>query len=273
MDLPRFTSGNLGRLTFKDVNALCDVAERANEFLRTVEQQEKGESGRKDIWAVLLGYAIAPAVAGAINFQEVELIRYTGTPPHWVPRWMAKSVGIKSGEMTINGQVNFNYIPCFFIQANAIQQNYRFGIPFGVARLRWHQAENGLGCWFVVAQEQRTMTFPARINNYTPILGGAYPRWSYQWSEVRRAQNPPTATTMEDFPEQFVSDGAAAGSSSVNIGAAVNGAEFTLTAPTVPASVSLTRQPIGLGDVVQMSVDDSGKPFFCKANAYAVACI
>ena len=273
MPLPRFNSGSLGRLTFADINEMCVASENSQKVSRVNSRKAAIEPVRADIWAVLLGYASAPAVTGAINFTEVELIQYAGTPPHWVPRWQGATNGIKSGALTVNGATNPNYTPCFFIQANLIQQNYRYGIPFGVARLRWHKATNGLGCWFVVAQEQRTMTFPARINNYTSISGGAYPRWSYQWSEVRRAQNPPTATTMEDFPEQFVSDGAPVSSLSINLGAAINGAEFTLTAPTVPASVSLTRQPIGLGDVVQMSVDDSGKPFFCKANAYAVACI
>ncbi len=274
MTLPRFTSGNIGRLGFANVNEICEVTDKAKEFLKSHKAPSGEDVARRQIWAILLGYAPQPAVTGAVMFVEAELIRFAGSLPHWVPRWQPKEVGgIRSGNLVDeSGEPNPLFSPCFFVQANLIQQNYRYGLPFGVARLQYEHSVEGMAAWFVVAQEQRTQTFPARITYSTAISGGESQRWSYRWVEVRRAQNPPTATVMEDFPEQFVGGQAPTHPLSIDLGEAINGAEFTIGYPSVPPTTVLQRQRIPVGDIVQMCIDDSGKPFFCKPNSYSVTC-
>jgi hypothetical protein len=264
MDLPRFTTGNLGRLTFKDVNTLCDVAERAEEFLRTTTSKPAPESARNDIFAYVVGRVgeEQSVSIGAMEFYEVELENLAGiTFPH---RWIRKLHGIETGAQTIDGQPNPNFTPCFSL---ARKDPTHLPNYVGMARLRWLRTTTGRGYWFIVYNHQRTSPFPALITAKTRI--GESDRWRYHWTEVQLA-----ADGISYEPFYGGADGGSSGAppeGSDYYGSALNGAEFA-TYPTVVGNARVTREPIG-AEVVTMILDKNQKPFFHARNDYKIVCI
>ena len=71
MTLPRFTSGSLGRLTFADINEMCEAAEVVQKFAREYSRAPAVEPVRQEIWAVVENY-ITGTPNGAMPFYEVE---------------------------------------------------------------------------------------------------------------------------------------------------------------------------------------------------------
>jgi len=265
MDLPRFTTGNLGRLTFKDVNTLCDVAERADEFLRNTRRLTSEEPTRKEIWATVTGFS-SGSVAGAMNFFEVELSRVSfGVEPR-APTWLPKQNGIVSGNRLLaNNEPNPDYQPCFSIARGSPPHLANIG---GLVRLTRWRATDGQAYWFIVDREPRSEAFPARIaGNITQVQGSNPIRIFYSWREVRRTT---TTTAFEDFEGQFVG-ATSVPEGSEDRGYALNGAEFA-PIPTSLNGAIITRKPIAVGEVVEMTFDVNGAPMFHARNDYGVAC-
>ncbi len=267
MTLPRFTSGNIGRLSFDDVNKICEVAEQAREFLAQAKPPRGATIERPMIWVWIEGNETsANGTQGAMRFHEIELDRVSyGVEPR-APVWRPKSNGIKSGDRLLaNGSDNPNYQPCFSIRRGSPPHLANIG---GLARLQWVRAIDGKGFWLIVDREPQAEAFPARIEGSTLIAGTNPPRYQYSWKEVRSNDS---ATLAEDFDGQRVGAVTPVPEGSENLGHALNGAEFA-PLPSVGNNAIISRRVISNGEVVHMATDVDGHAWFHARNDYSVSC-
>ncbi len=267
MTLPRFTSGNIGRLSFANVNEICEVAERARDFLAKQRTPQGGSVARPMIWAHIEGNETdAQGTPGAMRFYELELSRVGyGTEPR-APEWKRKTNGIETGTRLLpEGGANPDYQPCFSIRRGSPPHLANLG---GLCQLQWIRADDGRGYWFVVDREPQAEAFPARIAGNQAIAGTSPTRYRYAWKEIRGNA---TFSPAEDFPGQMVGHVSPVPEGSEDHGYALNGAEFA-PIPSVSNGAIVGRRVISTGEVVHMAFDVDGFPWFHARNDYTVEC-
>ena len=263
MTLPRFTSGSLGRLTFADINEICEAAEVVQKFAREYSRAPAVEPVRQEIWAVVENY-ITGTPNGAMPFYEVELDPVSEGVP---PTWRRKTNGIVSGSHA--GGTNPNYYPCYSTRRT---NPPHVGNIQGLVRLSWQRSTQGRGYWLIVDREQRTGAFPARIIGYEAVASTNPVRYYYRWKEQTRGLPGTGFSTFNDFPGQMWG-GTGAPLGSETFPTALNGAEYASIPSGTATNSSITRLPIAIGEVVQMGFDVDGATFFHARNEYLVACL
>jgi len=264
MPLPRFTSGSLGRLTFADINEICEAAEVVQRFAREYSRNPAEDSVRKDLF-VTLSRPPSTAPVGDVAFAEVILTSSVELIP---PYWQLAPNGITSGAHKLaNGQPNPNYQPCYFLRSVTAYHPLDL---VGVARLTWIRSKEGRGYWIITARERRAETFPAMITNKTPTtpapLGGS--RWLYGWQEM--VHTPGSSAFTIPFAGMYGGTGAPNGA--IQYGTALNGAEYS-TPQAGGSSATVTRLAIQIGEIVSMSFDNNSGAFFHARNEYSVNCL
>jgi hypothetical protein len=257
MTLPRFNSGNVGRLSFEHLNELFDTVEKLKPLL-------SGRSTALDADLMLVARITGSNTNGAHTWTEVVPKAATdGGAPYL---WEERTGGAKS-----NAATDATYDPAFVIErytwTGANPPPTRLPND-SVVVLRKLRRKDGKQAWIVVNGVASGGVWAARITASTltaPAAGcGAQTvqNWLYDWEEVSRA----SPLSME---------WTAAGRTSANTGKARNGAERACVSGVggpPPANVTETNQAIASGTVVSMSLDSAGRPFFSLTNDRAIVC-
>ena len=258
MTLPRFNSGNVGKLTFDQLNEMFDTVERLKPLLLNGAPAASGES-------VLLARIISSNTNGAHQWQEiVPAPATTAAQPY---TWKDRVGGAKSSTAQDTA-----YDPAFVIESftwNGASPAPTQLAAGSVVVLRKTRREDGKQAWVIVNGVSSGGVWAAKITNSTLTAltagcpaGQTLQAWLYDWSEVHRD----AATGMEWV---------ASGRTSATTGKARNGAErgcISGVGGAPPANVSESNQAIANDVVVAMSLDSNGKPFFSLSNDRFITC-
>lgn len=259
MTLPRFNSGNVGRLSFEHLNELFDTVERLKPLLSA-----RGSSVDSDL--MLVARITGSNTNGAHTWSEV--IPKGTTDGGGLFLWEERTGGAKSGAST-----DATYDPAFVIERFTWTGSNPTPTRLpndSVVVLRKLRRKDGKQSWIVVNGVASGGCFAARITAATltaPAAGcgtATVQQWLYDWEEVSRA----SPTTME---WSLVSGGRTSG----GVGKARNGAERGCVSGVggpPPANVTETNQAVAANTVVSMSLDAAGRPFFSLTNDRAIVC-
>jgi hypothetical protein len=257
MNLPRFTSGSVGRLTFEHVNEICSLVEQLRPLL--VKDGRLGTLGEfETIFARITARDIT---YGSHQWVEVEPkarneVRF---PSEWQDR-----VGGRKSNAPADGaayQPAYAINPFTFTLPNDVQL-LDVNTVVCLARLK---GVDGKVSWLVVASKPPSAVFPAEIVGAVAI-GTTTPtnRWRYYWREVRWNVQ---AATWETFTGARVSL-----AQTPDYPTAVNGCEQS----------SVSWGGIGPGNIVSNLAIPNGTvvplafvgiiPFFSLPNPLRIEC-
>jgi hypothetical protein len=250
MDLPRFTQGAVGNLTYAHLNEAFELLDKLRPLLT------ESVIGQRDEENFILA-----RISGEMDdngfMPWVEVVPKPSTSNTAKVVWIDRVGGRKSGS-----QGSENYLPC--IVPPSYESDTESGDPVelpqgSVCVLRAIKRKEGRPLWIVVSSAATSEVFPAKIMGRYQIGDGV---WSYDWDEVEA----PDWTTpqngrkgrrngTEDYPE------------------AVNGAEqvgIVGAGGSGPSGGTIKNAPIANGIVVMMNL--SGGPWFSLGNTLEVSC-
>lgn len=257
MNLPRFNSGQVGRLTFEHVNEICALVEQ----LRPLLTKDARLSPSGEFETLFARITARNTTYGSHQWVEVEPKPRTEIQFHY--EWQDR-VGGRKSRTPSDGTA---YQPAYAIAP------YAFAFPSDVqlveinsivclARLK---GTDGKIAWQIVASKPPAAVFPAEIMGSVAI-GTTTPnnRWRYYWREVRWNV---TSSAWETFTGARVSL-----AQTPDYPAAANGCEQS----------SVTWGGLGPGNVVSNLAIPNGTvvplafvgvlPFFSLPNPLRIEC-
>ena len=173
--LPRFTSGQIGRLTFEHLNEICDTVDR----LRPMLQGSKYSISSELVLARISGYGLDVEQFGDHLWKEI-----TPAPRNQIrraPTYTDRVGGRESGTV----QDGDKYQPAFLpgISDNPINRYPTLPVNTVVVLMRVPTVD-GKTFWLAINQISTT-TFAAEIMaNEALDVGSPVNRWYYHWREV-----------------------------------------------------------------------------------------
>lgn len=255
-DLPRFSRGQIGRLSFSDLNSAFDTIDRVRPLLI-------GDAGQPNGMRETLCVAriIESDTYGGHEWEEVVVSDATFARAHL--DWEVRLGGRKSGSR-FNPEWEPAYAPAPFGSGLAGQVAARIAAGTIVV-IRKMQRNDGKPFW--LAMSNTASRWPALIQGYTafPPLNGKVYRWRYAWQEAE-VQNQQWVVRQNGLYGQSGVD--------AGLGLALNGAErdgIIGAGGSGSSSSQESNAPIAVGIVVEMSMV-GGVPWFSLGNTLNVTC-
>jgi len=258
--LPRFTSGQLGRLTFEHLNEICDTVDRLRPLLITPN-------------------------AATLNTPDLVFARITNTvgtygDHRWVEVWPKTKADYNryvEWEDRPDGRQSFastdgdRYQPAYAVPAWSVATGAGVSLNVNsiVCMLRLVGAD-GKVSWLILSAVAQSV-IPAVIDSAAPLGAVTNPatRWKYTWREVYADIVTP-AGQPADIVWRIKTGGAGGGTN--NLGPfAVNGCETGNVWGSGPAGAIITIAPISVGTVVPMAFS-AQSAYFSIPNALNVQC-
>lgn len=235
MTLPRFTAGNVGRLTFTDLNEAFDMIEGVDRVA--------GTAGAKQIPR---GRAVTAKVTGqqGANFSWYETVRVNGA-----------FVRYENGRSSVSEEDNFSVpLIAYGSLTPSVGQDV---VIFPI------YDEEGKLLYIPVAASAGGETFAAAVGA-APVAVIPLQRWRYTVTEV--SWNPSASAWQSVQGGRVVQayNGAENPTDAPNLPIGVGQGRGPTT--------SVERQAIKQSTVVQVSRDIGGSYFFCCPNGYTFTC-
>lgn len=257
MDLPRFTSGEVGRLTYAHLNEAFELLDKLRPLL--ISASEGGLAGEEFVFARITAEADDN---GLHEWKEVVPSFSTSSTArlHWITR-----DGGRQSKPKTDPAFAPAIVPPAYISEGSADLPAKLAINT-VVLLRAIKKKGGVSVWMVVSSVTKSDLFPAKIVAAYP-LGGAGSqgvfRWEYDWDEV----TPGTWTSFSDA-RKGRKDG------SQDYQTARNGAEqdnITGAGGFGPSQATIVNAPIASGICVMMQMSGSA-PWFSLGNTLTVNC-
>lgn len=264
MDLPRFTTGQVGNLTYAHLNEAFQLLDKLRPLLISGSSFNAG--GEALLVARITG--TAAATPSLMTWEEVVLKEAVAVTS--VMQWQARDGGRTSAAAT-SAEFTPAFVPPLFGQSSST------ALPTGtVALLRRTTRIDGKPAWMVVSSVSGgSDIFPARIDSARTreAVGGVTFRWLYSWTEVALLDTASAGFYLDWTP---VTNGRVGCQAATCSAEAFNGAERYSThglGGTGPAGANETNASIGIGTVVPLCRDAvSGLYYFSLGPATNISC-
>lgn len=264
MDLPRFTSGQIGNLTYAHLNEAFQLLDKLRPLLVTGSEFNEGTE------ALLIARITGTASATPYLMTWEEVVLKEAASVGAAIDWQVRDGGRSSGTAT-----STDFAPAF--QPPVFGQTTATPLAAGsVVLLRRTKRVDGKLAWMVVSSVAASTAggFAAKIVGRVarPACTSDQKtyRWLYDWDEV-------TANQASGY-EWATFSGSRFGRNTATAGAgppAFNGAEVNCIVGcggTAPSGLIESNAPIASGVVVQMSQLPNGLYYFSLGNTISVQC-
>jgi hypothetical protein len=258
--LPRFNSGQIGRLTFEHLNEICDTVDRLRPLLAAGPGFVPTSSD--------LCFGRITAIPGAFgDYRWVEVWPKSKADYNQQVEWEDRPDGRRSNA-SADGE---KYQPAYVIPAwdSTTSTGVTLGINSIVSMLRLVGAD-GKVSWLILSALAQS-TIPAVITMAQTLGVAANPptRWKYSWKEVYADIVVPIGQPA-DVVWRLKANGASGGTDGSGP-YAVNGCETGLIPGSGPGGALISLAPIAVNTVVPLCFSGQSA-YFSIPNGLYVQC-
>jgi hypothetical protein len=258
--LPRFNSGQIGRLTFEHLNEICDTVDRLRPLLTAGAGFVPTSSD--------LAFARITATQGTYqDYRWVEVWPKSKADYNRYVEWEDRPDGRRSFASTDGDKYQPAYaVPLWGATTGA---GVTLGVNSIVSIMRLVGAD-GRVSWLILSAVSQSV-IPAIITGAQTLGAATNPptRWKYTWKEVVAQINVPAGQPADIV--WVLKPGGAAGGSTNDGPYAINGCETGTIPGSGPAGAIVSLAPIGINTVVPLAFS-AQSAYFSIPNGLNVQC-